>query len=224
MDKESLKKKVVKNIIAMIASGRYRDDEPLPAERKLAGEIGVSRGTLRSALEQLRDLGLVEIRRGSGAYVCHRRFSDVPEELLPAGVTKVSASDMMTARKAIELAAIDAAVSRMTEEQVGCIQGLVCDMAYHRDDLVEFLRLDIEFHRYLVECSCNPVLLAAYEAIDEYHRYLQVISTQNEHCEQLTLSSHLRIVAGIANRDAASAGQALAEHLDNVLEQLVISN
>jgi GntR family transcriptional repressor for pyruvate dehydrogenase complex len=220
MDKDSLKKKVVKKIIALIASGQYADSQPLPAERKLAADIGVSRGTLRKALEELAELGLVEIRQGSGAYVRHSSFSDVPEELLPAGVAKVSAGDMMVARKAIELAAIETAVERMSDEQVRHLQMLVSDMAYHCDDLAEFLSLDIAFHRYLVECSGNPVLLAAYDAIEEYHRYLQVISTQNEHCEQLTLTSHLRIAAGIARRDTASAREALDAHLDSVVEQM----
>jgi len=220
MDKDTLQNKVVKKLIAMLASGQYGDSQPLPAERKLADELGVSRGTLRKSLEQLQQLGMVDIKPGSGVYVRHRSFADVPEDLLPSGVRKVSMEDMMVARKAIEVAAIETAVKRMTDEQVVHLQGIVSDMAYFAKNLPEFVRLDMAFHRYLIECADNPVLLAAYDAIDEYHRYLQVVTTQNEECEQLSLAYHLRIAAGVAKRDCASAKQALEEHLDNVLEQM----
>ncbi len=220
MDKDTLQNKVVKKLIAMVACGQYGGVESLPAERKLAQQFGVSRGTLRKALEQLAELGLVDIKPGSGAYVHQRSFADVPEALLPAGVRKVSIEDMMAARKAIEVAAIDAAVKKMTDEQVSHLQKIVSDMAYFVTNLPEFVRLDMAFHRYLVECSDNPVLLAAYNAIDEYHRYLQVVTTQNDECEQLSLAYHLRIAASVAKRDCALAKQVLAEHLDNVVDQM----
>ncbi|MFI4911524.1 MAG: FadR/GntR family transcriptional regulator [Sedimentisphaeraceae bacterium JB056] len=220
MNKDTLKNRVVKKLISMIASGQYEDNKPLPPERKLSTDLGVSRGTLRKAIEELQKLGLIETRQGSGVYISHRSFSDVPAELLPEGVTKVCASDMMVARKAIELAAIDISAVKMTESQISHIQNIVSEMAYHSSDLAMFLKLDMDFHRFIVECTDNPVLLAAYDAIEEYHRYLQVVSTQNEQCEQLTLTSHLRITASIAKHDKKLAREALSDHLEDVLEQM----
>ena len=211
---------MIKRLIASIASGQYPDGTPLPAERRLSADIGVSRGTVRAALEELRRLGLIDIKPGSGAYVRHRSFSDVPQELLPTEVAKVTAEDMMAARKAIEIAAIENTAENLTAEQLSQIQDLVSEMAYKANDLAEFLRLDVRFHRCLIEYCGNPVLVAAYDAIEEYNWYLQVVSTQNAQCEQLTLASHLKIVASLANRDKSGAKKALSEHLDNVLEQM----
>jgi GntR family transcriptional regulator len=52
-----------------ITSGRWPPGSPLPAQRDLASEFGVSIMTLRQALQLLADDGLVDTRHGSGTYV-----------------------------------------------------------------------------------------------------------------------------------------------------------
>jgi len=52
-----------------IASGRWPPGSPLPAQRELADQFGVSIMTLRQALQLLTDEGLVEPRHGSGTFV-----------------------------------------------------------------------------------------------------------------------------------------------------------
>ena len=55
-----------------IERGDLAAGQPLPAERRLAEDFGVSRVTVRSALEQLAEQGLVVQRQGSGTYVTER--------------------------------------------------------------------------------------------------------------------------------------------------------
>jgi GntR family transcriptional regulator len=52
-----------------IAEGRYAPGEALPGEEDLAGLFGVSRVTIRAALETLDALGLIERRQGVGTFV-----------------------------------------------------------------------------------------------------------------------------------------------------------
>lgn len=52
-----------------IAAGRLLDGERLPPERLLAVRLGTSVGTLRKALGELTDRGLLERRQGSGNYI-----------------------------------------------------------------------------------------------------------------------------------------------------------
>ncbi|MES9609301.1 MULTISPECIES: aminotransferase-like domain-containing protein [Actinomadura] len=47
--------------------GRLRVGSPLPAERRAAAALGVSRGTVAAALDILRDEGWVDTRRGSAS-------------------------------------------------------------------------------------------------------------------------------------------------------------
>jgi GntR family transcriptional regulator len=55
-----------------ITSGQWPPGQPLPAQRELAAEFGVSIMTLRQALQLLADDGLVDARHGSGTYVAAR--------------------------------------------------------------------------------------------------------------------------------------------------------
>jgi GntR family transcriptional regulator len=52
-----------------VAAGRPAPGARLPPERRLAADLGVAVGTLRQALDDLADKGLIDRRRGSGTYV-----------------------------------------------------------------------------------------------------------------------------------------------------------
>lgn len=96
-----------------ISTGRWPAGHPLPAQRDLAAEFGVSVMTLRQALQLLADDGLIDTRHGSGSYVAQRYAYDlghlrsfasdlagqgarISTRLLAAGV--VTAPDQVDAR------------------------------------------------------------------------------------------------------------------------------
>lgn len=56
-------------LIRDIAAGRLMDGERLPPERDMADELGISIGTLRKALADLTEKGLLERIQGSGNYI-----------------------------------------------------------------------------------------------------------------------------------------------------------
>ena len=60
-----------------ISSGQWPAGTPLPAQRDLAAEFGVSIMTLRQALQLLADDGLIAARHGSGTYVTARYEYDL---------------------------------------------------------------------------------------------------------------------------------------------------
>lgn len=60
------------NLLAWIARRKVRPGGQLPPEPQLAGELGVSRPTLREALRSLEDEGVVTRSRGAGTFVSHR--------------------------------------------------------------------------------------------------------------------------------------------------------
>jgi GntR family transcriptional regulator len=52
-----------------IVRGDFAEDEMLPSESALGAEFGVSRVTVRQALDELRKTGLIESRQGKGYFV-----------------------------------------------------------------------------------------------------------------------------------------------------------
>src|SRR5918995_1478080 len=54
---------------AWLATGARRPGDRLPPELELAGMLGVSRGTLRTALDRLEEAGEINRRQGAGTYL-----------------------------------------------------------------------------------------------------------------------------------------------------------
>lgn len=69
MGEVPLYERVRQAIAASIDDGTYAPGEKLPAESRLAEELGVNRLTVRRAIEELARAGVVESRQGSGTYV-----------------------------------------------------------------------------------------------------------------------------------------------------------
>ena len=55
-----------------VATGHYKPGEKLPTETDLARRFGVNRHTVRHAMAELRDRGIVYSRRGAGIFVATR--------------------------------------------------------------------------------------------------------------------------------------------------------
>lgn len=72
LEPRRLYQQIADRVRLLIQSGDYRDGSRLPPERELAQQLGVSRPSLREALIALEIEGSVEIRMGSGVYVCAR--------------------------------------------------------------------------------------------------------------------------------------------------------
>lgn len=63
-------------LIRDIQAGRLMEGERLPPEREMAGQFGISVGTLRKSLADLAAKGMLERRQGSGNYVRHVAAAD----------------------------------------------------------------------------------------------------------------------------------------------------
>jgi GntR family transcriptional regulator len=66
---------------AEIESGKWLADEQLPNEAKLAERFGVSKITVRQALQELADLGYIRREQGRGTFITKRKFDEGPREL-----------------------------------------------------------------------------------------------------------------------------------------------
>ncbi len=63
-------------IKARIEAGEWQSEKRLPAERELAETFGVSRMTLRQAIQTLVDEGILERKVGSGTYVAEQKVAE----------------------------------------------------------------------------------------------------------------------------------------------------
>ncbi|WP_052254564.1 GntR family transcriptional regulator [Salinicoccus sp. YB14-2] len=71
--------KITNEIRHQIDSGKYLSGDKLPPERKLCEAFGVSRITIRQALEKLEDLNIIARKQGKGTYILPFEYGKLPE-------------------------------------------------------------------------------------------------------------------------------------------------
>lgn len=86
-----LYRQLAASIGTLIDTGSLRGGDRLPAERLLAEELSVSRGTVVKAFDRLAEDGMVERVQGSGTTVSGNRLPAVPGEFLSDPLWKVDA-------------------------------------------------------------------------------------------------------------------------------------
>jgi DNA-binding GntR family transcriptional regulator len=91
-----------------LAQGGRRAGDRLPPELELAGMLGVSRGTLRTALERLERGGEIVRRQGSGTYVGRLRSPTTLDE----GLEVLVSYSRLAARRGLELTVRDLRLAR----------------------------------------------------------------------------------------------------------------
>ncbi len=86
-----------------LAPGRYRQGDRLPPEHEVAAMLGVSRGTLRSALQRLEESGEIVRRQGSGTFVGRMAVPTAFGERLE----RLEPYSSVAARRGLRLSAVD---------------------------------------------------------------------------------------------------------------------
>ncbi|OBI82854.1 FadR/GntR family transcriptional regulator [Mycobacterium asiaticum] len=69
-DRQRVDEQIAASIADAILDGVFPPGSTLPPERELADQLGVNRTSLRQGLARLQQMGLIEVRHGSGSVVC----------------------------------------------------------------------------------------------------------------------------------------------------------
>jgi GntR family transcriptional regulator len=94
-----------------LSTGRHRAGERLPPEQELSAHLGISRGTLRTALRRLEESGEIVRRQGSGTYVGRARATALEE-----GLEKLVSYSELARRRGVTL---DVAELTLEERRLG---------------------------------------------------------------------------------------------------------
>ena len=213
LEPRRLYQQIADRVRSLIQSGEFRDGSRLPPERDLAQQLGVSRPSLREALIALEIEGSVEIRMGSGVYVCSRSLRR-PGIAGPMGESPV---ELMQARSVVEGSVIVLACMNASPEGLArvrdSIEGMRADIANGQDVMAH----DREFHVRIAEMAGNSVLTALVTTLfDERQRPLASHMRQrleSHPSRHDALVEHEQIYRCLAARDPLMAESAMRAHI-----------
>jgi GntR family transcriptional repressor for pyruvate dehydrogenase complex len=218
---DRLYQRLARRLFEQLASGDFAIGDRLPAERELAIDYGASRPAVREALIALEVQGFIEVRVGSGAYVCR-----LPGQGEEPGFA-ITAFELTEARLLFEGEAAALAALHITDAQIERLDGLVAAIATEnlRSDVTE--EADRDFHLTIAAATRNAGVVRTIE--DMWH-----LRSTSPECALLhakardakvrpVVAEHAAIVEALRARDAAGARAAMRAHLTAVMDHLLFT-
>lgn len=223
IESEKLAQAVVRQIEKLILQGILRPGERLPSERELSDRLGVSRPSLREAVAELQDSGLLTTRAGAGIYVAEVLGSAFSPALIRLFSSHDQAVfDYLSFRRDMEGLAAERAARLGSDTDLKVIDTLFSRMeaAHAKRNPADEAALDAEFHMAIIEASHNVIMLhmmrAMFDLLREGVFYNRTIMFRQRSTRDDLLEQHRAINAAIQLRDPVAARAAVAAHMDYV--------
>jgi GntR family transcriptional repressor for pyruvate dehydrogenase complex len=215
----SVKERVAEHLRRLIQRGQLRPGHRLPTERDLAAELGVSRPSVRAAIQSLEAIGVLHARRRAGTFIQGGppTLDSQPLALL-AALHDFTSEEMFEARAALETVAAGLCARRATPEQRLVMADAVAGMFASVTDPQAFLVHDVRFHQAVAAGSNNPVMATLVNMVATlvYERRRATIERARDLRESADI--HQRIYQAIMRRHASAARAAMGQHLRLALD------
>ncbi|NNE87930.1 MAG: FCD domain-containing protein [Silicimonas sp.] len=220
---EKLSKSVVRQIELLILRGVLRPGERLPSERELSERFGVSRPSLREAVSELQETGLLTAKANSGIFVADvlgSAFSPALTRLFESHIEAVF--DYVSFRRDMEGLTAERATRLASDTDLEVVNQIFLKMetAHKKRDPKEEARLDADFHLAIIEASHNVVMLhmmrSMYELLREGVFYNRQIMFRQKTTRTMLLDQHRAINDALQARDADAVRAAVEQHMDFV--------
>jgi GntR family transcriptional repressor for pyruvate dehydrogenase complex len=219
---ESLRAKVYAKLKEQLTRGIWKEGEKLPSEHELCSLFGVSRVTVRAAIQQLEILGLVETKQGGGTFVKTSSPADQVDAFHP--LMRIRKNQDLIAvleyRKIVEKGAVGLAQDKIGPGDIESLEELYQGMVDSKDDLKAFIEADLAFHFRIAEICRNSIIIKVYGLINEI---LSVAMVDIVHIlgRRGGLKYHRAIIDALKLGDKARSEALMEEHIEVTIQEIL---
>jgi GntR family transcriptional repressor for pyruvate dehydrogenase complex len=212
---------VAQEIRQWIAAGRLGDGDRLASVEELARQFGVSRTSIREALQALAALGVVEIRHGLGTYI---RTDSNPLDGFTNWIKQqhYALQELCELRLAVETTAARLASIKASAGDVEHMSEALAEMRAQAGDLSHVVKCDTRFHQSITQASRNRLLEQAFDLTHELLAEVRYRTLSLPGEVDRAITAHERILRAIERHDPDLAASAMREHLRAVEQDLDI--
>ncbi|MGA5538264.1 GntR family transcriptional regulator [Mycolicibacterium nivoides] len=208
LEKTSLREQALSALRRAITSGQLQPGTHL-VETDLSDALQISRGTLREAMRQLQQEGLISAGARGRLSVRHLDAKEI--------------KDMFDVRGSLEsLAASELASREDRSDAVSALRTAVADMErWAASNLEDRIEADLKFHRTMCHLSGNETLLHVWSSLEGSIRMSIMYAGVDRALKNMDAKRHLEIVNAIESGDAAAAAATVREHMCTAAAVLV---
>ena len=208
---------VIDTLSTRIVSQEYAPEERLPSERQLAQDLGVARNTVREALDQLEERGMIRRRAGSGSFVTYNPTG--AREAISPVASATGPLQLQVMRGILEPEMVRLAIVSMPPRQIDELSETLSKMEAVQTDATAFVRLEEEFNRQIAEGTGNPLLVACYNLVIDARRQSFRTAMYRRHLTPARIAEYQRGYNGLFNAIAARDIEEASEFMKLVLIQ-----
>lgn len=211
--KVNVNEQVFEQLKQQIISGEWKPGTKIPSEHELSKMFGVSRATLRSALQKLAILGLIETRQGEGSFVMDQNMGNCLNTLIPAAYLHDNILEIQEFRLMVEPGAAYYAAKCATEEDIQDLYQRLERMHELSDDLYALAQEDFALHNRIGHITGNSLMIRTYSILTDVLRTAmeEVVSHMGPDAGYYY---HAQIVDAIAHHDCKKAYDFMQKHIE----------
>lgn len=207
LEKTSLRQQAVAALRSAITSGALAPSSPL-VETELSEKLRISRGTLREAMRQLQQEGLITAGARGRLYVRHLDEKEI--------------RDIFAVRAALESLAVRELAERQDRaELVPALRTALDIMARAEHSLDDRIEADLDFHRVLCRLTGNETLMHSWQSLEGSIRMSIMYAGLDKAVGNMDVGRHSAIVDAIETGDADEAAAAVRHHMKGAADNLV---
>lgn len=212
--KVNIGEQVYNQLKNQLISGEWKPGMKIPSENELANSLGVSRITVRQALQKLSALGLIETKLGEGSFVKEINSGILMNTLIPtAYLTNADQMQILEFRRLIEIETVALAAEKATIQDINELKDVLKAMKLSKEDPIAFAREDLNFHFTIAKITKNCLIIKVHEILkDILSKSLEDIVKKMGPSDALYY--HERILDAISNNNSELAKTVMRKHVN----------
>ena len=215
--KTRVAEEVANRIRTLILDDTFPQGQPLPSERVLTEQFGVSRGSIRDALRMLETIGLIETQHGRGTFPRELTVDRLVAPLASMMTFRHDLQDeLLDVRRMFEPAVARVAASRATDEDFADLQRILDAQQRKLKKGQSAIVEDTAFHAALARSTRNRVVVSLMATLNDLLVESRKLTLKQKGRPAKSIQGHEAVVAAMRRRDAEGAAQAMYKHIDQI--------
>lgn len=226
-------KDIATEIYRRITSQRYAFGTRIPAERDLSTEFGVTRATIRQALEFLGVYGIVARRAGSGTFVTFDASVSVKSSEQPSAsglsieqlAETTSPFAICIAGSVLEPEIVRLATIYMSTRDVSDLRRLLADLEAIVTEADRFAQIEDEFMMTIARGTHNAIIVAMYSVLHQVRRHPLAAAPRRQTLTPAKIRSIQKVLRSlfeaIETRNVETAVELITLHVSTKHEEMI---
>ncbi len=174
MDNKRISDVVFNKIKTKIISGEWTPGMKIMSEPQLVKEFGISRVSVREAIEKMVALNVLTKKQGGGTFVSELNASVYLNSLIPMiTLEKSDYIDILQYRLMVEVESVRLCALKCDELIIKQLEECYEEMLKSIDYMDRFTEKDLEFHRIIARGGGNSLVIKVFEILNDLLSYHQ---------------------------------------------------